>query len=340
MVYCAVFLWVLVYANDGYSIYTPKSRRLNARLARYMAFLKAWTKKRLKPKIRWIVDWLNSRNRNRELNKRQAMAAKYWEQDASQPNYNNKDHQPTDLQAWEVILAMETLTNKVERSTILDTDSKAIGIDNRCSAYLSGYVEDFQGPLEATNRVIKGFGGTQTTDVSKGTAFIRLEDDGGKVHTFKLPNSYYVPGCKVRLLSPQHWAQELRKQQRGPAYSKTTEDHVLLLCKDFIKTIKLDQSTNVATCRSAPGYDKFIAFCFEAGFDGDKEPLSYEAQWVSDDEGDSDEDSETSTDNRKEDETRDKQLGPSTPHEGIPIVEETEVELEQRQLSLEAELLR
>ncbi len=162
MIYFAAFLWVLVYANDD-TPYTSPSLDDSMEKLPGIWHSCAWTKKRLTSKIRWIAN---------ELKRRQAMATRYWEHNASEPNYNNKSHQPTDLQAWEVILAMEILTNKVERSTILDTDSKAIGIDNRCSAYLSGFVEDFEGPLEATNRVMKGFRGTQTANVLKGTAFI------------------------------------------------------------------------------------------------------------------------------------------------------------------------
>lgn len=69
----------------------------------------------------------------------------------------------------------------------------------------------------------------------------------------------------MRLLSPQHWAQELRRQRKGAAHSTTSDKDVTLRAKDFIKTIPLDTSTNVATCRTAPGYSKFVAFCAEAG---------------------------------------------------------------------------
>ena len=42
-----------------------------------------------------------------------------------------------------------------------DTDSIQIGVDNRCSATMSHDISDFIGPLEPTNRTIKGFGGVQ-----------------------------------------------------------------------------------------------------------------------------------------------------------------------------------
>ena len=46
-----------------------------------------------------------------------------------------------------------------ERMVKFDTDAKPIGVDNRCSACISPHIEDFIGPLEDTNKTIKGFTG-------------------------------------------------------------------------------------------------------------------------------------------------------------------------------------
>ena len=50
-----------------------------------------------------------------------------------------------------------------ERIVRFDTDAKPIGVDNRCSACISPYINDFIGPLEDTNKTIKGFAGARTT---------------------------------------------------------------------------------------------------------------------------------------------------------------------------------
>jgi hypothetical protein len=42
----------------------------------------------------------------------------------------------------------------------------------------------------------------------KGTLVIDLNNDTGKPHQIKIPNSLYLPGLRMCLLSPQHWAQE------------------------------------------------------------------------------------------------------------------------------------
>ena len=94
-----------------------------------------------------------------------------------------------------------------ERIVKFDTDAKPIGVDNRCSACISPYVEDFIRPLEDTNKTIKGFAGAQTNNPKTGTLRWQWLDDKGRMHPFEIPNSYYVPECEQRLLSPQHWAQ-------------------------------------------------------------------------------------------------------------------------------------
>ena len=39
-----------------------------------------------------------------------------------------------------------------ERIVRFDTDSKPIGVDNRCSVCISHYIDDFIGPLEDTKK--------------------------------------------------------------------------------------------------------------------------------------------------------------------------------------------
>jgi hypothetical protein len=49
------------------------------------------------------------------------------------------------------------------------TDSEIVGIDNRCTACISHDPNDFEGDLEPSNRVVKGFGGSRTRNVKSGT---------------------------------------------------------------------------------------------------------------------------------------------------------------------------
>ena len=87
------------------------------------------------------------------------------------------------------------------QTVLFDTDTKAIGIENRCSACISHDIDDFVGPVHKSDKVISAFGGRQQMRVYKGTIVWSWIDDNGVQS-----NSYYVPEGKSRLLSPQHWA--------------------------------------------------------------------------------------------------------------------------------------
>ena len=77
-----------------------------------------------------------------------------------------------------------------ERVTPIDTDSYAIGVDNRCSACISGFMDDFIGEVQSCDRAIKGFLGATTTSVQRGTIVWKWYDDQGRIHKFHIPNSY------------------------------------------------------------------------------------------------------------------------------------------------------
>ena len=177
-----------------------------------------------------------------------------------------------------------------------DTDSEEIGIDNRCSACISHKIEDFIDVPSPINRTIRGFGGTTTRNVMKGTIRWKWLDDEGTPHSFRIPNSYYVPDGSVRLLSPQHWAKTQvgnnRKLFSGTG-SKTTCDTVKLFWnqKQNVLTVPINKRNNVATFYMAPGFARFKLFCSQAEIEYDREqsyPLeASDAQHtVTDDEGD------------------------------------------------------
>ena len=190
-----------------------------------------------------------------------------------------------------------------------DTDSDDIGIDNRCSACISHVESDyFEGPLRKSDRVVKGFGGSRTRNVKIGTLKWSWEDGQGVTTTFRIPNSYFVPGGKVRLLSPQHWAQTQQcKNSQFPKYKtcgkcettpssqcgEITDNNKCVLFWDngnSRRTIKLHKGNNVATFPLASGYTKFFAFCCETDMidETDQDVIALPAGLISDDEGDDD----------------------------------------------------
>ncbi len=77
----------------------------------------------------------------------------------------------------------------------------------------------------------------------KRTLVLTIKDNAGKPHRVCIPNSLYLPGLRIRLLSPQHWAQEARDNY--PLPNGTANNCVLFWDKGkFSKTIPFNTVTN------------------------------------------------------------------------------------------------
>ena len=193
-------------------------------------------------------------------------------------------------------------TDRDKHTTVskFDTDSGPVGIDNRCSACISGYIQDFETPPVPTNRTIKGFGGSTTTGVMVGTIKWKVFDDEGNQHTFRIPHSYYVQGCGMRLFSPQHWIQSMPdNRKRQGAGCTTNHQGTLLYWEDKKRNmwVPLSKSTNVSTFHLAPGYTKYHTFCAEADLDDEEDyndPMCHVAEITDDEDSDDDDRSITS----------------------------------------------
>ena len=197
----------------------------------------------------------------------------------------------TRLLLFSVFAMQAHATISSEREIRFDTDSDYIGIDNRCSACISHDRSDFIGDLTPTNRVVKGFGGTRITNVQMGTIQWSWEDDRGVIFTFQIPNSYYVPDGKVRLLSPQHWAKSQHKGKIKRSHSMCGERTDATSCVLFWdngshqRTVLLGKRDNVATFTLAPGFHAFEVFCQEAEL-STNDVIALPAGIISDDEDD------------------------------------------------------
>jgi hypothetical protein len=96
-----------------------------------------------------------------------------------------------------------------------------------------------------------------------GTVKWRVKDDNGKIHSIRLPNTYYSPSVETRLLSPQHWAQ-VRGIKRD-TYCVTYYDAIIMRWnKDKYQiTAPLDdrKHRNVGVMRSISGIRNFLTSC-------------------------------------------------------------------------------
>ena len=206
---------------------------------------------------------------------------------------------------FDTILAYKAFRqNKKGRSarlTTFDTDSFQIGIDTYASACMSNSKDDFLPgslkPLRRTTTITPYGKGTPLECNMKGTLLWKVEDDNGRLHHFKIPNSIYVPDGTIRLLSPQHWAQQAtaaltdnRDSVRCIQLWNRNILHWTVRNRPYSKTIYNDIRSNVPTFYSGYGNKKYSAFQSTVR---DSIDHSYEtcfsANTISDDENSTDE---------------------------------------------------
>lgn len=143
-----------------------------------------------------------------------------------------------------------------------DTDSYPIVIDTGCSRSISSYIADFIPDTlrTPTNQQlgIQGIEGSKICVQKIGTIKWCVLDDTGKNRTVLLPDSFYVPSTHVRLLSPQHMAQNSTEK-----ITCTLEANSMIITWKVgqSSTVPISQDTsNIATIWSVPGYASYKAF--------------------------------------------------------------------------------
>jgi hypothetical protein len=144
-----------------------------------------------------------------------------------------------------------------------DSNSFPIGINTHASRCMAGYphlFEDLQlsdkGKVEGINDGLKIMG--------KGTFKFKIEDNNGRTHKIKIPNSLYLPGLKRCLLLPQHWVQEAGAKHPLPdgTWCKNTATHNILYWdqKRFQKSVPHCSSTNTPVFYTALSSQAYRAF--------------------------------------------------------------------------------
>jgi hypothetical protein len=97
-----------------------------------------------------------------------------------------------------------------------------------------------------------------------GTFKFYIKDDEGGVHLIKIPNSKYIPDSKVCLLSPHHWAQEVKDHYPvSKGMNMDTDDEAMTLIWKQLKhrrTILYHPLTNTPTFCTAPASCTYRAF--------------------------------------------------------------------------------
>ena len=142
---------------------------------------------------------------------------------------------------------------------VFDSDSYDILVDGGATACISNCLADFIRPPTKTPIRIKGFNGTYST-ARIGTVRWPILDDNGVRHVLQIPDTYYVPVCPMRLLSPQHYSQQ-RNDFRG-TYSTNFGDQVNFVFDQgrYQVTLPLNPSSNVGILHSSPDHQVFSCF--------------------------------------------------------------------------------
>jgi hypothetical protein len=171
------------------------------------------------------------------------------------------------LLAWMAHRTIALQANQPRRATArarFDSDSFAVGVDNHASRCMGNNKHQFKNLVLA--RAAQGVGGISKglAIEGKGTLVIDINDDTGKPHQVKIPNSLYLPGLKMCLLSPQHWAQEAGDDYplpHGTRMENTAHSCVLRWGQGkFLKTILFDPSTNTPIFHTSPLTSSYWAF--------------------------------------------------------------------------------
>ena len=146
-----------------------------------------------------------------------------------------------------------------------DSDSYDIMVDNCCSYSITNNLADYITAPTTAHVQVRGYVGATSNANKVGTVKWKIEDDAGKVHDLLLPGTYYSPKAEHRMLSPQHWCQVANdhKPNRNGTLCVTQADSVILKWDQLrhTRTIPLTPKTNIGVLRSAPGNQKYNAFC-------------------------------------------------------------------------------
>ena len=106
-----------------------------------------------------------------------------------------------------------------------DSDSYPIGVDchaSRCMANSPHLFEDLKLVKMGAVEDIK-----QGLDIKGvGTFKLKIDDNNGRMHEIKIPNSLYIPELRRCLLSPQFWAQEAGDNHPQPRGTCMENDDV------------------------------------------------------------------------------------------------------------------
>jgi hypothetical protein len=118
--------------------------------------------------------------------------------------------------------------------------------------------------MKVRDKGVRGFRNTIMKITHVGTIKWKIYDDDGMIHDIIIPNSHYVSMGKSRLLSPQHWSQQLHNNHPTPNGTWCATYHDSVVCywgqQKYKVTVPLDPgNTNIYTIHTASVIDPAIS---------------------------------------------------------------------------------
>jgi hypothetical protein len=114
----------------------------------------------------------------------------------------------------------------VAHRALFDSDSFDILVDGGA---ISNCLANFIQPPTTTNIRIKGFNGTYSA-ARIGSVWWAILDDEGVRHVLQIPDTYFLASCPMRLLSSQHYSQQIH-DHRGTYFTNCGDQVVFVFHK-------------------------------------------------------------------------------------------------------------
>ena len=170
-----------------------------------------------------------------------------------------------------------------------DSDSHPLMFDDGASASIMNDLQDFIWKPTTITRKVKGIAGSAEA-MYHGTVKWKIEDDDNMVHTFTIQNTYYIANAPTRILSPQHFAQQMQDHKphvEGTGCTTTSSTIVLFWNqRKFTKTDKLDPKLNIAMMNTAQRIQQYKSYIMNQGDEANKHTHIFETHIIPKEESD------------------------------------------------------
>ena len=185
------------------------------------------------------------------------------------------------------IMSMHFKDNLWKKS--FDSDSHPLMFDDGASASITNDLQDFMWKPTPITRKVKGIAGSAEATY-RSTVKWKIEDDNNMVHTFTIPNTYYIANAPTRILSPQHFAKQMQDHKphvEGTGCTTTCTTIVLFWNqRKFTKTVKLDPKLNIAMMNTAPQIQQYKSYIVNQGDESNMHTHIFEMHIIPEEESD------------------------------------------------------